>query len=156
MDRAPWACRAGPARELTVWRLERAERRSLEAGARRVRLMEVVAVLLIVAVSVAGAHALASRAVTARTRNAQRAAARLVEDRIDVIRTDPAWDSLVQRYAGTEHPVAGSTPYKRVTQLAKTRSSTAAGVPDCIVVTVEVSGTGLRQPVRRTTMIASP
>jgi prepilin-type N-terminal cleavage/methylation domain-containing protein len=120
-------------------------------------LMEVIVALFILAISMLGAQALASTMIrTVTTSNAQMAAAQLVEDRIDLIRTDPAYDSLQTRYAGTESPVTGWPTYSRETQLSRTRDSTAAGIKDYIMVTVEVSGTGLRQPVRRTTVIGSP
>jgi hypothetical protein len=119
--------------------------------------MEVIVALSILGASLLGAQALVStmnRGVT--TSNAEMAAARLVEDRIDLIRTDPAYDSLLTRYAGTENPVPGWATYQRVTQVSRKRDSTAAGIRDYVMVTVEVSGSGLRQPVRRTTVIGSP
>jgi prepilin-type N-terminal cleavage/methylation domain-containing protein len=120
-------------------------------------LMEVIVALFILSVSMLGAQALASTMIrTVTTSNAQMAAAQLVEDRIDLIRTDPAYDSLLTKYAATENPVPGWATYTRVTQLSRLRDSTAAGITDYIMVTVEVSGTGLRQPIRRTTVIGSP
>ena len=119
--------------------------------------MEVIVALMILAVAMLGSQALAATMVrTVTTSNAQMAAAQLVEDRIDLIRTDPSYDSLSTKYAGTESTLPGWPTFQRVTQLSRTRDSTAAGITDYIMVTVQVSGTGLRVPVRRTTVIGSP
>lgn len=120
-------------------------------------LMEVIVALMILAVALLGSQALAATMVrTVTTSNAQMAAAQLVEDRIDLIRTDPAYDSLFTKYAGTESTLAGWPTFQRLTQLSRTRDSTAAGITDYIMVTVQVSGAGLRTPIRRTTVIGSP
>lgn len=120
-------------------------------------LIEVIVALVILAVAIMGSQALASTMIrTVTTSNAQAAAAQLVEDRIDRIRTDPAYDSLTQKYAATESPLPGWPTLQRVTVLTRTQDSTATGVTDYFTVTVTVSGTGLRAPVSRTVVVGSP
>ena len=80
----------------------------------------------------------------------------LVEDRIDLIRTDPAYDSLNTKYAGTENTIPGWSTLQRRTLLTRTRDSTAAGITDFYTVTVTVSGKGLRSGVRRTIVVGAP
>jgi prepilin-type N-terminal cleavage/methylation domain-containing protein len=120
-------------------------------------LVEVVVALVILAFAVMGAQSLTATMInTVATANIENSAAQLVEDRIDLIRTDPAYDSLTTKYAGTESTIPGWSTLQRVTQLARTRDSTAAGITDFYTVTVTVNGTGLRAPLRRTIVVGSP
>lgn len=120
-------------------------------------LVEVVVALLILAVAILGSQSMASTMIrTVTTANAQMAATQLAEDRIDRIRTDPAYDSLATKYAMTESTLPGWSTLSRVTQLTRTRDSIAAGITDFFTVTVTVNGPPLRAPVRRTVVIGSP
>jgi prepilin-type N-terminal cleavage/methylation domain-containing protein len=120
-------------------------------------LVEVVVALVILAVAIMGAQTMTATMIrTVSTSNAGNAAAQLVEDRIDLIRTDPAYDSLFQKYAGTEASLPGWSTLQRVTQLTRTYDTTATGITDFYTVTVSVSGQGLLNPVRRTIVVGSP
>ena len=120
-------------------------------------LVEVVVALVILAVAIMGAQTMTATMInTVSTANIENSAAQLVEDRIDRIRTDPAYDSLTTKYVATESAMPGWSTLQRVTQLTRTRDSTAAGITDFYTVTVTVSGQGLRGPVRRTIVVGSP
>jgi type IV pilus modification protein PilV len=120
-------------------------------------LVEVVVALVVLAVAVMGAQGMAATMIrTVTTSNAQNTAGQLVEDRIDRIRTDPAYDSLATKYVATESTIPGWSTYSRVTQLTRTQVSTSNGTTDYYTVTVTVNGSPLRAPVRRTVVIGSP
>ncbi len=120
-------------------------------------LVEVVVALVLLAVAMMGAQTLAATMIRTVTKsNVQVAAAQLVEDRIDRIRTDPAFDSLTTKYAATEASLPGWSLLQRVTQVVRTTSVTTAGTTDYYTVTVTVSGRGLAAPIKRTIIIGSP
>ena len=120
-------------------------------------LIEVIVALVVLAVAILGTQAMTATMIgTVTSSNVQAAAAQLVEDRIDRIRTDPAYDSLSTKYAATETALPGWPTLQRVTQLTRTRDSTVLGIKDYFTVTVTVSGTGLVSPVRRTIVVGTP
>ena len=83
-------------------------------------------------------------------------ALQLVKDRIDLVRIDPQYDSLEARYAATETSPGGMLGLSRVTNIARTRDSTAAGITDYKRITVTVSGKGLQKPLARTVTVGAP
>ncbi len=84
------------------------------------------------------------------------AALQLVLDRLELVRTDPQYDSLQTRYVGRETSPGGVAGLARVTAIVHTRDSTAAGIVDYQQVTVTVSGTGLSAPIARTVSVGAP
>jgi type IV pilus modification protein PilV len=120
-------------------------------------LVEVVVALVILAVAIMGSMSMATTMIrTVTSSNAQNAASQLIEDRLDRLRTDPAYDSLSLKYAGTESPVAGWPLYSRVTQLTRTQTTTNGLVTDYFTITVTVTGRPLRAPISRTIVVGSP
>ena len=83
-------------------------------------------------------------------------ALQLVKDRIDLVRVDPQYDSLNTRYAGTETNAGGVPGLSRVTNIVRTRDSTALGITDYKQITVTVSGRGMAKPLARTVSVAAP
>lgn len=81
------------------------------------------------------------------------AAIALAEDRIERIRMDPEYESLVTRYSGVES-FPGLPGFERRTVL--TRVGGPADTLDYTRVTVTVTGPGLRGSVVRTITVAAP
>jgi prepilin-type N-terminal cleavage/methylation domain-containing protein len=118
-------------------------------------LIEMIVALTVLSFVILGAQSMATTMIrTVSTANAQASAAQLVEDRIDRIRTDPAYDSLTLKYVGTETTLPGWSTFQRVTQMSWTYDSTAVGITNYITVTVTVSGQGLPGPIRRTVVVS--
>ncbi len=84
------------------------------------------------------------------------AALQLVKDRLELVRTDPQYDSLETRYNRTETSPGGVAGLTRITNIVRTRDSTAAGISDFKQVTVTVSGNGLSGPIARTVSVGAP
>jgi prepilin-type N-terminal cleavage/methylation domain-containing protein len=118
-------------------------------------LIEVMVALAVLAVAMMGAQSLASTMIrTVTSANAQMTAGQLVDDRIDLIRTDPDFPNLAN-YAGTETTIPGWSTYTRTTQIVRTQATNNGRLLDYYTVTVTVNGTPLRVPVSRTVIIGA-
>jgi len=122
--------------------------------ARGFTLVEVaiaVAILGIVALGLMSASGRLTRSVT--DDRARTVAAASVDERIALVRAWPTYATLEATYAGTEAntPQAGMT---RTTTIVRTGGVNQAN--DYKRITVQVSGTGLATPVRRTVTVAAP
>lgn len=83
-------------------------------------------------------------------------AAQLAEDRLELIRLDPRYETLIERYAGEEPELDGFPGLVRTTAIERTRAEQEYGVLDYHVITVTVDGNGLRTPAARTLVVAAP
>ncbi len=83
-------------------------------------------------------------------------ALQLVKDRLDLVRTDPQFDSLEARYVASETNAGGILGLSRVTVIAHQRDSTAQGITDYKKITVTVNGSGLSRAVARTVTVGAP
>ena len=120
-------------------------------------LIETLVALVLMGVVVLGIQGTTARMITATTRsNAEVLAMQLAEDRIDLIRMDPQFDSIASRYGGKEIDIASWPGYTRQTLAAVRRDSTANGITQWIKVTVTVIGPGLHLPFTRTVTIGAP
>jgi len=120
-------------------------------------LVEVIVALVLLTILMLGAQALAARMIrTTTTANIQVTAAQIAEDRIDFVRLDPQYDSLVARYAVTENPVTGYPGYQRITAFTQTLAVTTNGTTDFQTMTVRVTHQQLVTPVSRTVVITTP
>ncbi len=79
-----------------------------------------------------------------------------MKDRLELVRTDPQYDSLETRYARTETNAGGVAGLTRITTIVRTRDSTSVGISDYKQVTVTVSGNGLSGPIARTVSVGAP
>ncbi|OGU07025.1 MAG: hypothetical protein A2W29_09380 [Gemmatimonadetes bacterium RBG_16_66_8] len=120
-------------------------------------LIETLVALVLMGVVVLGIQGTTASMITMTTRsNAEILAMQLAEDRIDLIRMDPQYDSLAARYHGVETSIPDWPGYYRQTQLVQRRDSTANGITNWIKVTVIVSGPGIKAPFTRTVTIGAP
>lgn len=120
-------------------------------------LIEVIVALLLFSVLGLGTQALVANMIrTVARANVQVTAAQLADDRIDLIRLDPQYDSLAWRYTANETTIAGHSGFTRNTTVTRTQQTTATGIIDFVTVTVAVNGLALNTPVERTIVIATP
>lgn len=83
-------------------------------------------------------------------------ALQLVLDRAALVRSDPRYELLESRYSATETDPTGAAGLVRVTDIQRTRDSTANGITDYKRITITVSGSGLSLPVSRTFSVGAP
>ena len=120
-------------------------------------LIETLVALVLLGVVVLGIQGSTARMITQTTRsNTEILAMQLAEDRIDLIKMDPQYDSLVARYGTTETSIPYWPGFNRTTQLTARRDSTANGITEWVKVTVTVIGPGLRIPFVRSVTIGAP
>ena len=120
-------------------------------------LIETLVALVLLGVVVLGIQGTTAGMITQTTRsNVAILAMQLAEDRIDLIRMDPQFDSLVARYTGTETDIPYWAGFTRSTELAARRDSTANGITEWVKVTVVVNGPGLSSPLLRSVTIGAP
>jgi hypothetical protein len=83
-----------------------------------------------------------------RTTTAQQqiTAAQLAEDRIDLIKLEPLYANLPS-YVAPESTIPGYPDFRRTTAVVQKRDSTARGIRDYHVVTVQVMAPGRADPV---------
>ncbi|MGH7674001.1 MAG: type IV pilus modification PilV family protein [Gemmatimonadales bacterium] len=116
-------------------------------------LIEVLVAMVLLAGVLLVFGSATSRSVTVVTTSTQQAGAiQLVEDRIDQVRMYPNYTLLDSLYAKTEASLPGWPGFQRVTTMVRTTS----GGNDYKMVTVTVTGPGLKAPVARTVTIAAP
>jgi len=77
----------------------------------------------------------------------------LATARLDSIKGAPTYAGI-DAFAGTEATIAGYPNFRRVTSVRRVGGA-AADLVDYKVVSVSVTGTGLRTPVKKTTMITA-
>lgn len=125
--------------------------------ARRRRRLGMTLVESMVAVTILGSVTLGLGAFMAKfTRTAtdvriRTKAAQLAAQRIETIKSAGQYDSLA-KFAATETNLPGYAGLTRQTIVARVGGDSASTV-DYRIVTVEVTGTGLQSPVRKTTAI---
>jgi prepilin-type N-terminal cleavage/methylation domain-containing protein len=119
-------------------------------------LVEIIVALMLLATAVVGMQMTIVSMLRFTTRSqTSLTAVHLAEDRLDVIRLQPNYQTLTS-FVGTEASIPGSPGYQRITSMTHTRDSTAAGITDYQRVTVEVRAPWLAAPVVRTLIIGAP
>jgi prepilin-type N-terminal cleavage/methylation domain-containing protein len=123
------------------------------ANARGFTLIEVVVALTILLVVMVGLVTMTGKTANiAAISDRQEAAMQLMNDRLDQVRADPAYDSLAARYATTETSFPTLPGLQRVTQIIRFTASSN----DFKRITVTMSGGGLSAPIARTVTVAAP
>jgi len=122
-------------------------------------LIEVLIAISILAIVTLGMGATTTAFVRTVNQNKMRNEAMgIVDGQISRIRTEPMYDSVAARYAGTT--VISSPPYSftRVTSIVTdaTLSGVADSLNDYKRVTVTVTATGMSPAVSRTVTLAAP
>jgi len=122
-------------------------------------LIEVMIALSLLAIVVLSMGAITSKFVRTVGQNKMRNEAMgIVDAQISRVRTEPMYDSLAARYAGTT--TITSSPYTFTRTTTVTTDATLSGVADSLNdykrVTVTVTATGLSPAVARTVTIAAP
>lgn len=84
----------------------------------------------------------------------QQAALELAMDRVEQVRSDPAYDSLETRYVATESSFPTLPGFSRVTAIVHTGGAGLAN--DYKKVTVTVTGPGITTAITRTVTVAAP
>jgi Tfp pilus assembly protein PilV len=91
-------------------------------------LSEVIIALLMFSVLGLGTQAMVANMIRTVARdNIQVTAAQLADDRIDLIRLDPQYDSLAWRYTGNETTIPGHAGLTRNTTVTRTQQVTGTG-----------------------------
>ena len=128
-------------------------------------LIEVaIALTLLLVVMVGFVSTTGKTTHTAALSDRQEAAISLVNDRIDVIRSDPNYGGLDSTYSKTETTFPTLPGFQRVTGINQCRirgngQGKCTGLStddDYVIVTVTVSGPGLPAPVARSVAVAAP
>ena len=120
-------------------------------------LIETLVALVLLGVVVLGIQGTTASMITKTTHsNIEILAMQLAEDRIDLIKMDPQFDSLVSRYTATESDIPYWPGFTRTSRLAARRDSTANGITEWVKVTVSVMGPGLPSPFVRSVTIGAP
>jgi type IV pilus modification protein PilV len=120
-------------------------------------LIEVVVAMVLLTMVVLGSQGLAARMVhTTAESNVRMQAMQLAHDRVDMVRLDPQYDSLVARYQGTESGIPMHPGFTRVTTLTRTQTATSTGTIDFYTITVRVTAPALSGAVTRTVAVAKP
>jgi prepilin-type N-terminal cleavage/methylation domain-containing protein len=122
-------------------------------------LIEVMLALSLLAIIMLGMGATTSSFVRTVNQNKMRnEAVGIVDGQISRIRTEPMYDSIAARYAGTA--TVSSPPYTFTRTTTITNDATLSGVADSLNdykrVTVTVTATGLSPAVSRTVTVAAP
>ncbi len=120
-------------------------------------LVEVIVAMVLLTMVVLGSQSLAASMIrTAATSNVRMQAMQLAQDRIDLIRIDPQYDSLSNRYTATESSISGHPGFSRRTAFARVQTATSVGTIDFLRITVDVTAPTLQGPVTRTVTVAKP
>lgn len=117
-------------------------------------LVEVMIALVILAVVMLGvAGTTGAVLLQAAEDERETTAVQLVHDRIEVVLTDPDYDDLADKYAGSENGLPGAPDMTRVTIITP-MTVPDEGAIDAKKVSVRVTGDGLGEPVSRTAVRA--
>ena len=120
-------------------------------------VVEVLLSLLLLSFVVLGFQAATGEIIHyAAQSDRQLVAVQLAEDRLELIRVDPDYEALASRYAGTESAIPGFDGFTRQTVITRTSTELQTGLLDYQRITVTVAGTGLRESVARTLVVAAP
>jgi type IV pilus modification protein PilV len=121
-------------------------------------LVEVLVALVILSVGILGMQVITARYINIVATSDRRAEAlQLVRDRLDEIRTDPAYQRLVERYHNqTEEDLDGLAGLRRTTFVERIEERRGEGTIDFTRVMVTVSGSGLAEPVIRSISVGAP
>jgi prepilin-type N-terminal cleavage/methylation domain-containing protein len=120
-------------------------------------IIEVLVALMLLAVVLVGMQTATGRFVgTVAASDRQATAIQAAEDRIELIRTDPQYDQLENRYEKVETNIPEFPGFTRRTDISTVRDSSSNGVTHYTRVTVTVTGQGLAAPVERTVTIGRP
>lgn len=120
-------------------------------------IVEVLMALLLLSFMVMGFQAATGEIIHYAAQSDREAVAvQLVEDRLDLIRMDPEYTHIEDRYETGENELTDYPGLNRTTNIVRTYQEQATGVLDYLKITVTVSGAGLRGPVARTIVIGAP
>lgn len=120
-------------------------------------IIEVILALLLLSFTVLGFQAATGEIIHyAVQSDRETVATQLVEDRLDLIRLDPAYAELESRYGETRTSLPEYAGLIRSTTITRTYADQPTGVLDYRTITVTVDGPGLRAPVSRTVIVAAP
>lgn len=116
---------------------------------------------VLVAVTILGGVVLGMTEFTRRfTRSTADAAVQarasdLATEQLETVKAWRVYNTLVATYNGTTATFTGDTPYRGLTRRTIVARTGPTATTDHITVTVEVTGSGLAAPVKRTTIIAA-
>lgn len=120
-------------------------------------IAEVLLALVLLSFMVLGFQAATGEIIHYAAQSDRRAVAlQLVHNRLDVIRLDEEYEALVPRYRETETTFADYPGLARSTEVDRTQALQERGMLDFTTITVTVAGSGLRNPVARTIVVAAP
>lgn len=120
-------------------------------------LAELLVALVILSVGILGVQLATTRYLNTVTTSDRRAEAlQLARDRLDQIRTDPAYDRLVQRYHNVVETEILPGLTRRTLVVRDTTRTGKDHLIDFTRVTVVVEGTGLTQPIKRSQSVGRP
>ncbi|HUG39925.1 MAG TPA: prepilin-type N-terminal cleavage/methylation domain-containing protein [Longimicrobiales bacterium] len=120
-------------------------------------MVEILMALLLLSFVVLGFQAATGEIIHyAAQSDRELVAVQLAEDRLELIRLDPAYDSLEARYDAPEATLSGFPGLSRNTVITRTLVTDTLGILDYHRITVTVDGAALREPVARTIVVAAP
>lgn len=120
-------------------------------------LVEVLLALVLLSFMVMGFQAATGEIINyAAQSDRQAVALQMVEDRLSLIRLDPDYEDLVERYEVEEEALPGYPELSRRTDMVRIQREESRGILDFTTITVAVAGRSLRDPVSRTIVIAAP
>lgn len=120
-------------------------------------IIEITVAVVLLAVVLVGMQATTARLVHVVTTSDQHAlAVQIAEDRVELIRTDPNYDVLSDRYAETKTALDDPPGFTRTTLFLTVRDSSSTGIAEYKKITVTVDGPGLTEPVQRTVSVGKP
>ncbi|MDX1676062.1 MAG: hypothetical protein R3314_14805 [Longimicrobiales bacterium] len=120
-------------------------------------IVEILLALLLLSFMVMGFQAATGEIIHYAAQSDREAVAvQLVEDRLDLIRLDPDYGTLVSRYDTVESTMADYPGLSRTTHVVRTQQTQPSGLLDYTKVTVTVAGPSLRSPVARTIVVGAP
>ncbi|MFO7894348.1 MAG: prepilin-type N-terminal cleavage/methylation domain-containing protein [Longimicrobiales bacterium] len=120
-------------------------------------IVEVLMALVLLSFMVMGFQAATGEIIHYAAQSDREAVAvQLVEDRLDLIRMDPEYTRLEDRYETEANELTDYPGLTRTTNIVRTYQEQATGVLDYLKITVTVSGASLRGPVARTIVIGAP
>ena len=127
------------------------------APQRGMTLVEIIIALTILAVVLLGMGQFAFNFTRVeRQSEARTIAVNLADQRLSEIRSSPNYSGMEANYAGTESSIAGFAGYQRVTAITHTGGPRPANTNDFKTITVTVTSQGLKAPVTKTVVVASP
>lgn len=126
--------------------------RSARAG---MTLIEVIIAMVIFAGALLAMGAFTSRFTQAVSQQRIKStASQLAADRLEVVKSATSYGTIDSLYKGTEATVPGFPGYTRATAVTRVGGG-PSDLQDYMIVTVTVTNRGLRDPVRRTTVVGS-